>query len=72
MNYDKVQGWNGYQEYPHLVIVIFLEKVVKIKFLLICLDRYLFSVVSSKRYLPKGSKENALSITITKNVTMFR
>ena len=29
----------------------------------------MFSVVSGNRYLPRGSKENILSITITGNVT---
>ena len=36
------------------------------------LNRYLFSVVNGNRYLPRGSKENVLSITITENVTMPR
>ena len=53
---------------PHLVIVIFSDEVVKMEFL----DRYLFSVVIENRYLPRGSKENVLSITITQNVTMSR
>ena len=42
------------------------------KFLLLCLDRYLFSVVSDNRYLPRFSRENVLSITITGDVTMSR
>ena len=54
-----------------LVIVIFADEVVKISFLL-CLDRYLSSVVCGNRYLPRGSKENVLSIPITGNVTMSR
>ena len=33
---------------------------------------YLFSVLSGNRYLPRCSKENVLSITITGNVTMSR
>ena len=61
---------------PHLVIVIFSDEVVKMKlerslkpsskmkFLLLCLDRYLVSMVSCNRYLPRGSKENVLSTTI--------
>ena len=40
------------------------------KFLLLCLDKYLFIVVSSNRYLSRGSKENALSTSITGNVTI--
>ena len=39
---------------PHLVIAIFSNEVVKMKY----------------RYLPRGSKENVLSITITGKVTM--
>ena len=53
----------------HLVIVIFSDEVVKINFLLLCLDRYLFGVVIGKRYLPRGSKENVFSITIIGSVT---
>ena len=48
------------------------DELVKMKFLLTCLDRYLFSVVISNRYLPRSSKENVLSITINGNVTMSR
>ena len=70
MNRDKAQNWNGYQEC--LVIVIFSDARVKMKCLLLCLDRYLFSVVSGNRHLPRGSKENVLSTAITKNVTMSR
>ena len=54
---------------PHLVIAIFSDEVVKMKFLvhLLCLDRYLFSMVSSNRYLPRCNKENVdlLSTPIT-------
>ena len=57
---------------PRLVIIIFYDEVVKMKFLLLCLDRYLFTVVNGNRYLSRGSKENALSTTITGNITMFR
>ena len=58
---------------PHLVIVIFSDEVVKMIFLLLCLDGYLFIVVIVViRYLPRGSKENVLSITITGNVTMYK
>ena len=39
-------------------------------FLLLCLDRYLFSVISDNKYLPKGSKENVISTTITGNITI--
>ena len=42
------------------------------KFLLLCLDKYLFSVVSGNRYLPRGSKENIHSTIITGTVTMSR
>ena len=56
----------------HMVVVIFPDEVVKMKFLERCLDRYVFSVVNGNRYLPRGSKENVLSTTITGNVTIFR
>ena len=73
MNRDKAHIWNGYREYQeYLVIVIFSDDLVEIKFLLLCLDRYLFSVVSGNRYLPRGSKENVLSTTITGNITISR
>ena len=55
---------------PHLLTVIFSDEVIKMNFLPLCLDRYLFSVVSGNRYLFRGSKENVLSITITGNITM--
>ena len=57
---------------PYLVIVIFSDEVVKMNFLRLRLDRHLFNVVGCNRYLPGGSKENILSITITGNVTTFR
>ena len=57
---------------PHPIIVILSDEVVKIKFLISCLDRYLFSVVSGNRYLPRSSKENVLSTTTTGNITMSR
>ena len=63
---------------PCLVIVIFSDELVKIKFLLqikfllLCLDRYLFSAVIGNRYLPRGSKENVFSIAIIGSVTMSR
>ena len=57
---------------PHLIIVIFSDQVVKMKVLILCLDRHLFSVVSGNRYLPRGSKENVLSTTIIGNITMSR
>ena len=56
----------------HMIIVILSDKVVKMKNLLLCLDRYLFSVVTGNRYLPRGSEENVLSTTITENVIMSR
>ena len=55
---------------PCLIIVIISDEVVKMNFLLLCLNRYSFSVVSANRYLPRSSKENVLSTTITGNVTM--
>ena len=57
---------------PNLIIVIISEKAVKLKFCVLCLDRYLFSVVSGNKYLHRGSKENVLSTIISGNVTMCR
>ena len=42
------------------------------KFLFLPLDRYLFRVASDKRYLPRGSKENVLSISVIGYVTVCR
>ena len=72
MNRDKAKTRMVTRNTSHLIIVIFPDEVVKLKFLLLGLDRYLFSVVRGNRYLPRGSEENALSITITGNVTMSR
>ena len=62
MNCDKAQNWNV----PCLVkdTCIFSDEGVKMNFLLLFLDRYLFSVVIGNRYLPRGSKENVLSTTV--------
>ena len=51
---------------------IFSDEVVKMNFLLQCLDWYLILVVSGNRYLPNGCKGNVLSIAITGNVTVSR
>ena len=72
MNHDKAQIGMVTRNMPHLVIVIFSDEVVKMKILLQYLDRYLLSVVRDNRYLPRGSKEKVLSITITGSVTMSR
>ena len=46
------------------LIIIYSDEVIKI-----CMDRYLLSVFNGNRYLPRGSKENVLSIiAITRNV----
>ena len=47
-------------------LVIFSDEVVKMKYLLLSLDRHVF------RYLPRGSKENVLSAIIIGNITMSR
>ena len=44
----------------------FPEAVVKNNFPIRSADWYLFIVVNGKRYLPKGSNENALYITSTR------
>ena len=49
---------------PCLVIVIFSDEVVKMNFLILLPDRYLFSVVSGNRYLPRGGKENVLFLLL--------
>ena len=69
MNRDKTQNWNGYQQYS-TIIVMLSDEILKMNFLLIFLDRYLFSVANGNRYLPRVSKENILSATITGNITM--
>ena len=56
----------------YMLIVILSDEVVKMKFLLLWLDRCLFSVVSGNRYLLRGSKENVLSTSITGNITLSR
>ena len=56
----------------HLIIVIFLDAVVKKNFPLHSADWYLFRVVSGNRYLPRGSNENALYITSTGNASVSR
>ena len=53
-----------------LVKATFLGKVVKAKFLLLLVDRYLFNVVTDDRHIPRDSKETALSATITENVNI--
>ena len=50
----KAQNWNRYQEYSKSDNS-YNFKAVKIKFWLLFLDRYLFSVVSGNRYLHRGS-----------------
>ena len=67
MNHDKEQNWN----IAHLVIFIFSDELVKMYFILICLDRYMYNVVIGNRYLLRGSKENVVSITNSGNVNMF-
>ena len=54
------------------VIDIFPDEVGKKKFLLLYLDGYLFNVTHGSRYLPRGSKENILSITIVRDVSVKR
>ena len=71
MNHDKAQIGMVPRNMPYLVIVIFSDELVKMNFSLLCLDCYLFSVVSGNRYPPRGSKENVLSTTIIGNVTML-
>ena len=73
MHRDKAQNWNDNQEiyllFPHLVIVIFSDEVVKIGFFLLSLDRYLFSVVQI------GSASNNYTIAekvIRKNSNAIR
>ena len=51
-------------------IDMFSDEIVKIKFLLLFLVRYLLCVAHGNRYLPRGSKEDVLSITIAVNVSI--
>ena len=57
---------------PYLTTDIFLDVVVKKKFLLLSPVRYLFKVVSGNRHLTKGNNGNMLNITITGNVSVAR
>ena len=54
--------------YP--AIDFFPDEVVKMKFSLICLVWYLFSTVHGNKHLPRDSKEDELSITITSNASV--
>ena len=56
----------------YLTIDTLLEVVVKRNFSLLSVGRYLLRVVSGKRYLPRGSNEDALYITKTGNVFVAR
>ena len=51
-------------------IDFFPDEVVKIKLLLLCLAWYLFSTVHGNKHLPRDSKEDELSITINRNVSV--
>ena len=53
MNNDKVQMW----DILCLAIVTFLDEAIQMKLLLLPLGRYLFSMISGNRYLPRCSKE---------------
>ena len=56
---------------PYLLILIFSYEVVRLNFLLLRLDRYLFSLGSGNRYIPRGTKEEkGISINITGNGTI--
>ena len=56
----------------HLIIVTFLDVVVKKNFPLLSAGWYLFRVVSGNRYLPRDSDENVLCITSTSYVFVSR
>ena len=53
MNNDKVQM----SDILCLAIVTFLDEAIQMKLLLLPLGRYLFSMISGNRYLPRGGKE---------------
>ena len=55
-----------------LAIAKFSVEVGKKTFLLLHLYGYLFNVAHGNRYLPRGSKENVLSITIAGKVSVSR
>ena len=70
MNHDKAQDRYGYQEYSMSDNSYKCsDEVVKMKYVLLYLN---ISVLSSNRYLPRGSKENVPSFTITGNISMSR
>ena len=50
----------------------FLNVMIKKNFPLLSVGWYLFRVVTGNRYLPRGSNENALSITNTGYVSVSR
>ena len=53
------------------MVTLFLDEVVKLTFVLLPLDMYLFSGVSDNKNLLRGSNGNVLSITITGNVSVI-
>ena len=57
---------------PYLATDIFLDVVVKVKSLLLSVVRYLFNLVSGKRYLIRDSNRNILSNIMTDNVSVAR
>ena len=56
----------------HLTMDTLLDVVVKKNFQLLSVSCYLFRVVSSNRYRPRGSNENTLYITSTGDVSVSR
>ena len=56
----------------YLPVDTFLDIVVKSNFPLLSAGWYLFRVVSTNRYLPRGSNENTLCITSTDNVSEIK
>ena len=61
MNCNKVLKWDDYQR-------LVIHSQVEVRFLLL----FLFSMLSGDRYIPRGSKENVLSITTTCNIFAAR
>ena len=63
IEFNEVQNWYGYQEYPMSGICYILRGSIKnitFYYQTLLLDRYLFCVVSGDRCPPRGSKRKCL------------
>ena len=72
VNHEKFKSSMVTRDILYLTVDTFLDIVVKSNLPLLSVGCYLFRVVSSNRYIPKGSNENTLCITSTDNVSVAR